>query len=500
LERKIKVVAIYVRKSRENNDSLEGQLASIIEYCEKMGWDYEVFEEKGSASSEDWDRPELQRMLKLIAKQHYDAVVCTEQSRITRADEFYQFRNILQEANCLFITTQTNSVYDYNKPEDEFMSDILSAVAKQEIAFAKLRLKRGTIQSAKAGNWLGKKIPIGYTYNKETKRLEPSEDAPVIQRMFKLYMEGMSTKDIAFKFTHEGVITSIGFIWSPAGVARLLNNIVYVGHSLYGRTTQKKVNGKRVTKQTSEDEQIFVENTHESIISQEDWDCTQDILRKRNSRPPKLRLGKRTFSGLIRCSLCGAIHSFQMANGKRRINSCQTRHYNEDMSTYKMCANGSVKLDHFETLFYLEMEEYTKHLEEHVSAIQDAETDNHDSTKESEIDSKKKQLHKISQSVKRVQQGFVMEIFTEAEAKQQIKLLKEQEEYIRKELLKLEQENSSEVDYVGEVLNRMKEFLSGKDNLSEREKNEILRDFIEVIMYEKTGDDINIEIHWKDFT
>lgn len=150
--------------------------------------------------------------------------------------------------------------------------------------------------------------------------------------MFKLYLEGMSTKDIAFKFDHENVVTSIGLIWTPAGVSRTLNNPVYAGHLLYGKTTQKKVNGKRVTKKTKKEEQILVENTHEALIFQEDWEQVQVIKEKRNSRPPSLKLGKHKFSGLIVCGICGGVQSFQTSRGnKKRISSCQTRHYNEDI-------------------------------------------------------------------------------------------------------------------------------------------------------------------------
>lgn len=202
-----------------------------------------------------------------------------------------------------------------------------------------------------------------------TKKLEPSEDAPIIKKMFKLYPEGMSTKDIAFKFERENVVTSTGLIWTPAGVSRLLNNSVYLGHSLYGKTTQKKVNGKRVTMKTKREEQILV-NTHGVLISQEDWGQVQIIKEKRASRSPSLKLGKHKFSGLIHCGICGGVHSFQTSRGsKKRISSCQTRKYNEDMTQYSDCQNKGANLSEFEKLFYTELGQYADKLEEYVDLI-----------------------------------------------------------------------------------------------------------------------------------
>jgi DNA invertase Pin-like site-specific DNA recombinase len=501
LAQKIKYVALYVRKSRDNKESLEGQLSSLIDYCERFNWEYEVFPEKGSSSSENWNRPELQKMIKRIAKQHFDAVVVTEQSRITRSDEFPKFRNILQETNCFFITTQTNSIYDYNKPEDEFVSDIMSAVNKQEIAFAKLRLKRGTIQKAKKGNWLGKKSPVGYKYNKETKHLETTADSLIIKNLFKLYEEGMSTKEIAEKFVSENVNTSTGIIWTPQGISRILNNIVYVGHSLYGKTTEKKdkKTGKRTIIKTSKEEQIFVKNTHSAIVSQEEWDKVQKIKQLRNSRPIPLKLGKRKFSGLIRCGRCGKIHSFQASRGnKQRISSCQTRNYNSSHTSYSMCGNRGCNLDLFEQVFYSHFKKYVDKLEQYRNLIRES---NHSQEidYQQEIDSKEKQVKKIQSDIKRVQQGFIMEIFTQEEAHKQISGFKNRIKIIQDEISSLQtKDEHSELDIIEIKLSQLRKIFNNNSEISEREINEILKEFIETIIYIRTDDNkIQLDIVYK---
>ncbi|MDM5229337.1 recombinase family protein [Cytobacillus sp. NJ13] len=499
MEKQITNVAVYVRKSREDEDeqALNRQQSVLIDHCEKNSWNWELFKEVGS--SQDLDRPELQNMLEKVKLFHYDAIVVADQDRLSRnVVHFGQIKMILMNAGCFVVTP--SKVFDYSKDSDDMFSDFMSVIAKSEYQQIKKRLVRGTKQSAREGNYLGKKVPIGYSYNRETKRLEKSEDAEIMRRLFELYMNGMSTKDIAFKFEHEGVMTSVGMKWTPAGVSRLLNNVVYAGHSLYGKTKQYKKDGKRVTEKTSEEEQILVKNTHEGIVSLEEWELVQTIKEKRNSRPPSLRLGKHKFSGLIRCSKCGAIHSFQTSRYKRkRISSCQTRHYNEDMTEYFVCDNKGANISEFEKLFYAHFSEYVDQLEKYVETIKGADLPEQTDNRAEQIDSKRKQIQKLEQQVKKTQQGFLMEIFSESEAQDQIKQLKGQIAMLEGQIGELEQqEDSSEVDALEQTLNKMKAFLEGSDDMDEREANEILREFVDAIVYTKTDNDMNIKIIMKD--
>ena len=99
-------------------------------------------------------------------------------------------KNYAEIQKHLFVTADNNSIFNFSDPDDELKSDILQAVGKNELSRTKIRLKRGTVQSAKKGNWQGKKSPIGYTYDHDTKRLKKNDDAKVVRRMFELYLEG----------------------------------------------------------------------------------------------------------------------------------------------------------------------------------------------------------------------------------------------------------------------------------------------------------------------
>lgn len=75
-------------------------------------------------------------------------------------------------------------------------------------------------------------------------------------------------------------------IWNGITIRRILKNEVYIGNTIGHKV--KKINYK-LKKQImlDKDEWIKVENTHESIISKEDFEKVQNILNKRSYTPDK---------------------------------------------------------------------------------------------------------------------------------------------------------------------------------------------------------------------
>lgn len=490
----IKRVAIYCRKSRESEDkttvSIDGQANVLIELCEQRGYEYDLYSETGS--SQEWERPELQRMLSAVKRFEYDAIVCTETSRLTRNSVHHEFiKTVLVKAQCVVIT-QT-SVIDYRNADQEFTGDILALMTKREYQEIRKRLIRGSRESAKKGHWLGKKTPFGYKYNRDSKTLEIiPEDAQIMTRMFKEYVhDGKSTTTIAYDFTNEGIEN---LKWSSSSIARMIANPAYAGHTLYGRTKQMRENGKRVVEQTREDDQILRINTHEPIIPQELFDEAQAVRNKRNSRPPALKLGRHKYSGLLRCGKCNNVHSFQTIHGKKRVTSCQSRLYQED-GTYQVCDNGGVYVKDVDSIFHLYLAEYVEQLEKYAHML----TNDNSNDATQEIERKERQIEKLNKDIKRIQQGWLMEIFEEQEAKEQIATLKEQMGMLTEQIHSLKTEQSvSESDKFMERLIRMKRFLTHGDSIEESKANDILREHIDSIIYTKEGNKINLRVILKE--
>lgn len=500
---KIKKVAIYSRKSRpdETNEVLKRQLQTLLDMATTNNWEFEVFQEVGS--SQDINN-ELDKLLNKVQKYEYDAVVVTEQSRLGRNDlVIAQVKQTLGNYGVKLVTpTQT---LDLTTQEGTLISDMQTIVDKQEYMNIKKRLVRGKRQSAKEGNWVGGKTPVGYNYDHKTKKLAHDEYSPIIKRIYDLYLSGNSSTDIERIFDLEGTLTPTGSKWNKARISVVLSNPVYKGTVIYGKTkvskVEKKPSGSPRQLKTDESEQIIIENAHEPIVSPEDWEKAKVIREGRLTKPPSARIGKVIFTGLIKCSLCGRTHSFQRRNGKElRITSCQTRNYTDDVS-YTVCENKGVRLDQFEKVFFAKFGQFVNQLELYLEDIKQNircdETQNPADEKAMLLDN----IKKIEASIKKVQKGFIAEIFTEEEAQKDIKRLKAQIESIGDQIKQLDTKTKDEkIDELQVVHDKLKQLLEGKSDLETKEINHLFVSLIDHIEYKRVGDhkaEIEIKIRYK---
>lgn len=504
---KIKKVAIYNRKSRpdETEEVLKRNLAFLIEKCLENNWEFEVFEEVGSSQSiNEKVRPELNKLLEKVQSYHYDAVVITDQDRLSRTTAgFAQIKETLTNYGVHVVTS--SKIYDYNTQEDDLMSDMQAIVAKQEYLNIKKRLVRGKRQSAKEGNWVGGKTPVGYNYDNKTKKLVPDENATIIKRIYDLYLSGNSSTDIERILDLEGTLTPTGSKWNKARISVVLSNPVYKGTVIYGKTkvskVEKKPSGSPKQLKTKESDQISIDNAHEPIITPEDWERVKDIREGRLTKPPSARIGKVIFTGLIKCSLCGRTHSFQRRKGKElRITSCQTRYYVEDGSKYTVCHNKGVRLDLFEQVFFAKFSQFVSQLELYLEDIKkNIKQDDTNPVDEKAILTAN--IKKIVASIKRVQKGFLAEIYTEDEAQKEIKQLNAQKQNLEKQLERLDTKTKDEkIDELQAVLNKLKQLLKGTSDLETKEINHLLTSLIDHIEYRRVGDhkaEIEMKIHYK---
>jgi DNA invertase Pin-like site-specific DNA recombinase len=513
--------AIYGRKSRENEATLENQINACIEWAENNDIEYEVFAEEGTQSSEEWNRPELQKMLKKIEKTEFHFVIVSEQTRISRNEDYGIFRKLMRETGTILVLADTNQSINYLNPTDAVVSGVQQAFGELELSMAKTRLKRGTVQSAKKGNWVAKKAPLGYVYNHDTKRLKQNEDAPVIREMFDMYLAGMSTVEITHQFNtppkklayHKVKGEMVPVNWSSSTVSRMLNNIAYVGHTVYGKTTVQKIQGKRTQIEVPEEEQIIVKDTHkdERIITEEEWNKVQTIMSKKRNLPPALKHSKHTFSGLVKCAKCGAVHTFEKATsktGKFRISSCKTRHYDDDFIKYKMCGNSGGELDSLEVLFYATLRETRREIDNYIYLIKEIQASGAKAGKslETQKNVKLQQIEQMKKKRKNIQ-GFLEDgDYYEGEEKiekiREVKQLANRIKSFMEEIGELEKKKGdSELQHVKRVITQIDTFFEGvKNSASGKVLNEILNEFISKIVYRRNGrgSEVEIEVYLKD--
>ena len=166
----------------------------------------------------------------------------------------------------------------------------------------------------------------GYLKSPEDKRawVPDPEAAPVVQRMFGLYLEGKGPSEIAQLLNEDGIPTpaqhkrAMGSkrqlwnsertenFWGTSTVSKILHDERYTGKLVALKTTLSELGNIHSAKAIEKDGWVIVPGAFDAIISQEMFDQAQ---KKAEAGRPSRKLGpmkRRLFSRKLKCGHCGA--------------------------------------------------------------------------------------------------------------------------------------------------------------------------------------------------
>lgn len=156
--------AIYARVSTQDQN-LENQLNPLIDYCERQGWEYEVYKEKESTRK---TRPVKAELLQKLRKLEYDCVLIYKLDRWARSTQELALEvTELFNKGVKFISLSDN--IDLTTASGQLQFSILSAFAQFERDLIRERVIAGLARKKAAGMKLGR--PKGA---KDTKRRRKS--------------------------------------------------------------------------------------------------------------------------------------------------------------------------------------------------------------------------------------------------------------------------------------------------------------------------------------
>ena len=277
------------------------------------------------------DRPEIQKVLKLIESPKIKAILIVEVQRLSRGDleDCGRLIKLLRYTNTLVITPQ--KIYDLR---DEYDRDAFERELKRGNEFLEYQKKimnRGRLLSVSQGNFIGSIPPYGYdkVWVMEGKRKCPTlaineEQANVVRMIFDMYTNqnvGMPT--ICNRLDSIGATPPKGDRWSNRALKDMLSNVHYLGKVKWNwRKTITVVEDSEIKKKRPKSEIgefLVYDGRHEAIISEELFKATQEKLGKN----PRVRqnMGIRNpFAGLIYCQ-CGramTLRTYKTKDGGER--------------------------------------------------------------------------------------------------------------------------------------------------------------------------------------
>jgi len=151
--------AVYVRVSTaDKKQKPEMQVRELLEYCQHRKWEEEFFSDAGYSGSKV-TRPELDRMMALCRRRHFDVVVVYRFDRFARSvkhlvDALSEFN----ELGIAFVSLHEN--VDTTTAQGKLLFHIFAAIAEFERELIRQRVFSGLANARAKGTRLGRPLRI----------------------------------------------------------------------------------------------------------------------------------------------------------------------------------------------------------------------------------------------------------------------------------------------------------------------------------------------------
>lgn len=278
------------------------------------------------------DRPEVQKVLRLIESPKIKAILIVEVQRLSRGDleDAGRLIKLLRYTNTLVITPP--KTYDLR---DEYDRDMFERELKRGNEFLEYQKKimgRGRLLSVSQGNFIGSRPPYGYdkAWIQEGKRKCPTlvineKEANVVRMIFDMYVnQDMGRPSICYRLDELGIKPPRGERWSPAGLKDLLENVHYIGKVKWNwRKTVTVVEDGEIVKTNPKSkigEYLIYDGKHEAIISEELFNAARE-KQGRNHRAKHTTKVRNPLASLLWCQ-CGramTMRTYKYHDGKPRL-------------------------------------------------------------------------------------------------------------------------------------------------------------------------------------
>ena len=321
-----KKTALYCRLSVDDGRlgesvSIESQKILLVQYCKDHAIkNYKIYDDDGYSGT-NFNRPGFISMYDDIQKGLIDTVIVKDQSRFGRSYiDVGMYVEQFKDRGVRFIAV--DDCYDSSQGEYDMMFPMRNVINEYYAKDTSRKIRAVFKAKGQSGKPLSSRPPYGYKKSEADKNVWEidEEAAKVVRRIFQLCIEGYGPTQIAKILTADNILIPAAYglekgyyngvpnyksptRWGDQTVARILEQVEYVGHTANFKTFRKSYKCKKQMDRPK-DEWIIFENTHEPIISQQDFDLVQKM--RQNVRKMQKHEEINPFSGMVYCADCGA--------------------------------------------------------------------------------------------------------------------------------------------------------------------------------------------------
>lgn len=347
---------IGLKEKKDESDSVTNQRALIrrfiSESAELKGSNVEEFLDDGYSGT-NFNRPAFETLMGKVRRGQINCIIVKDFSRFGRS--YIELGDYLEQIfpvlGVRFISI--NDGYDSAKRKygedglDIAMKNIVYSYYARDISVKATTSMR---QRQKKGRYMGGNAPYGYCIEAGDDHYSVDKEVkPIVEKIFLLACEGLSTGDITrilntegiespgdyYMRKHPGCTTYKGVDgkrpWTLNAVRKIIQNEAYYGAMASHKREPVGPCSKR-SRAVPKDEWYIVEGRHEPIIDKTMWLQAQNCIRKNKGRSPDK---KKTYllKGLARCGNCG-----RLLNHNGRANEpyfrCGVSRYAADSECY----------------------------------------------------------------------------------------------------------------------------------------------------------------------
>lgn len=313
-------VCAYCRVSTDSEEqatSYEAQVNYYTSYIKsREDWEYVgVFADDGISGCNTKKREQFNKMIAECEAGHIDMIITKSISRFARntLDCLKYIRQLKDMRIPVYFEKENINTMEAT---GEVLITIMASLAQQESQSLSQNVKMGIQYRYKSGKVLVNHSRfLGYTKDSDGNLIVDQEQAKIVKRIYREYLEGASLKEICKGLMADGILTGAGNkVWRATTLHKILTNEKYIGDALLQKTyTVDFLNKKRV-KNNGIAPQYYVEGNHEAIIPKDIFMQVQEELSRRANLHSGTDMKKRVYSNkyalssICICEKCGEIY------------------------------------------------------------------------------------------------------------------------------------------------------------------------------------------------
>lgn len=330
-------VAAYCRVSTDSEEQLTSYTAQKAYYTQKIGenpdWEMAgIFADKGITGTSMKKRVEFKKMIAACKRGKIDLILTKSLSRFARntVDSLEVVRML--RANGIGVIFEKENINTLTE-SSEFLLTLFSGFAQAESESISKNVIWGIQKSREAGN-----VPfqyqkmLGYRRGPDGQPEIVPEEAEVVKRIYRRYLDGCSLAQIKRELEADGVPAASGIRgWTYQVVRNILTNERYIGDALLQKTYITDCISKTVKKNQGDRPMVYVEGNHPAIVSKAMFYQVREEMARRSSKRKVMQKTGKTEQGkysakyalseLLVCGECGTPYKrcTWARNGKKRI-------------------------------------------------------------------------------------------------------------------------------------------------------------------------------------